>query len=276
MATHDHTGNADEITPQARTLTGDWPLIVPKLIDPAVLSRLLPIFQEGIDQGVDAGRKTYHFRQLIECGRFDIADRAVRAVVPSGLDSVARQIFGDAYAFLLAACVYRSHEPGRRDTHLGLHFDANVFGQDALVVNFWIPFDAVGERAPGLTFIRSDIDLAPLVDEWRRSRLEPDGAAGIVPKIRFSAQEVAAALGHPADDVLFTPRLEPGDAAVFHQFVLHATQLVERDELPRRSFEMRICAVDRIPHAYVERGDPLMVVRRDAAGQQHIDYLERG
>lgn len=252
-----------------------WPLIAKNLVDQPTLDRLAAIFEEGMEAGVDGGRKTYHFKQLVAAERRDIAERAIQTFAPGQADAVARQIFGGDYVFLLAACVYRCHEPYRRDTHLGLHFDANVFGQDALVVNFWIPFDAVGEAAPGLTYIRSDIDVTPLVEQWRRSRLEPQGENGLVPKIRFSREEVASALGMPVDEVLFTPKLGPGDASVFHQFVIHGTQLVEVDEQPRRSFEMRICAVDKIPHAYIERGDPIVIARRLASGAQELEYRDR-
>ncbi|WP_420562034.1 hypothetical protein [Thalassobaculum sp.] len=252
-----------------------WPLIAKNLVDQPTLDRLAAIFEEGIEAGVDGGRKTYHFKQLIAAGRKDIADRAVSAFAPGPADGMARQIFGGDYVFLLAACVYRCHEPYRRDTHLGLHFDANVFGQDALVVNFWIPFDTVGERAPGLTYIRSDIDVAPLVEQWRRSRLEPQAENGSGPKIRFSPDEVAATLGVPLDDVLFTPKLGPGDASIFHQFVIHGTQLIEVDEQPRRSFEMRVCAANKIPHAYIERGDPIVIARRTASGTQELEFRER-
>ena len=252
-----------------------WPIIAKNLVDQPTLDRLSAIFEEGMEAGVDGGRKTYHFKQLIAAGRLDIAERAVQAFCQGQADAVARQVFGGDYVFLLAACVYRCHEPYRRDTHLGLHFDANVFGQDALVVNFWVPFDTVGDRAPGLTYIKSDIDVSPLVEQWRRSRLEPQGENGAGPKIRFSLEEVETALGRPADDILFTPKLEPGDASIFHQFVIHATQLVDVDEQPRRSFEMRICAANKIPHAYLEKGDPIVISRRAASGAPELEYRAR-
>ncbi|NQW08863.1 MAG: hypothetical protein HQ481_03120 [Alphaproteobacteria bacterium] len=252
-----------------------WPLIVESVMDSTKLNQFFDLFQEGLRTGVDGGRNTFHLQHLLQADRRDIVEATCRLFADSQGDEIARQLVGGGdYAMLLSACVYRAHEPHRRDTHLGLHFDANVFGQDALVFNFWIPFDRVGERAPGLTLVKSDVDVAPLVDAWRRSRLETADDGVTRPKIRFSVEEVAAALGCPADDMLFTPILGPGDALIFHQFVIHATQLVEQDEEPRRSFEIRICAADKIPHACAERAEALMIARRTANGGRELKFKQ--
>lgn len=250
-----------------------WPLIVDSVMNRSELDRFLDLFQQGIRAGVDEGRKTYHFQNLLQAGHREIVEAVCRLFADSRGDEIARQLVGDGdYAMLLGSCVYRAHDPRRRDTHLGLHFDANVVGQDAMVFNFWIPFDRVGERAPGLSLVKSDIDVTPLVNAWRRSRLEPAEDGEMRPKIRFSLEEVATALGRTTQDVLFTPKLAPGDAAIFHQFVIHGTQLIERDEEPRRSFEIRVCAADKIPHACREKAEALMIVRRTTAGGRELEF----
>lgn len=253
-----------------------WPLTVESVMDRADLDRFHALFLEGLGTGVDGGRKTYHLQHLLQAGRRDLVEAVCRRFADSRGDAIARQLVGGGdYAMLLGACVYREHEPARRDTHLGLHFDANVFGQDALVFNFWIPFDRVGEQAPGLTLVKSDVDVTPLVEAWRASRLEAADDGVTRPKIRFSEEEVAAATGRPVEELLFTPTLNPGDALIFHQFVIHATQLVERNEQPRRSFEIRVCAAGTVPHAYRERGEALMIARDVGAGRD-LEFKEKG
>ena len=243
-----------------------WPLVIEGLIPKTQLDDLAAVFDEGIRAGLDDGRKTYHLHKLLELGRGDIVSAAVSAFTRNTPHQLARKLVGGDYALLLSSCIYRSHEPGRRDTHLGLHFDANVLGSDSLVVNFWMPFDPIGDGVPGLTFINSAEDVSALVEVWRRSRQEPDADGSISPKIRFSAEDVAEALGKSADQLLFTPKIRPGGAAIFHQFVIHGTELVEQDEKPRRNFEMRFSAADKIPAVCKERDDPVILVREETGG----------
>lgn len=117
-----------------------------------------------------------------------------------------------------------------------MHCDAPYLSKHTYSLNFWLPTVAVPSDAPGL-------QLSPgTIDEMRRgykhswSTLEFD---------RDEAENIQAFYTQGKDQgKRFVPHLKPGDAVVFHNWVMHGSWATSNMKVPRISYEIRFNAPD--------------------------------
>lgn len=171
----------------------------------------------------------------------------------------AQTILRGDVAFLYPQCAFRYHRPGDSHSHLPFHFDGSFLGQDVTSLNFWVPLVDVGTDAPGLTFLRPEVDPGIFVQDWMTSAIQGK------PK-RPMHEDVAELYGRPVEEVLFTPVMKAGSVAVFHQLTPHATQRIADGGKLRVSIEFRIAKQNALPELYRLRDHSVAVPRqRDGA-----------
>ena len=85
---------------------------------------------------------------------------------------------------------------------------------------------------------------------------QPNPAAPVL-KLRFSDKLLEQCTDRPVDTLFFTPELDAGDVALFHQFVMHATQPMTGHFETRRSLEFRVSAAGAVPTFYANHNKPL-------------------
>ena len=157
---------------------------------------------------------------------FDLLD----AFESSGVKHVVTECFGEAPALSLVKLAQRRLAP---DASGGWHQDAAVYGASAQTLNFWVPVTRCGDVAPGLEMYPRRLDRV----------LETYGTEG-VDEYRPRAELVDALIAEvPADRPVF----EPGDAAIFDQFLLHQTAASPEFDQPRYGFESWFFAPSTYP-----------------------------
>jgi len=148
----------------------------------------------------------------------EMAARLQRAV--AAVSGRARRLLGEGW-YLLEQCSF-FRRPSSPTTLLRWHIDADgaQIGK-AESVNVWLPLDEVGVDLPSLDVIPGShrkMRKLPLLTDEDYDRDD----------------EFAAALG-----AAVTPRLQPGDALIFDQYILHRSQPTALKEFSRTSCEMR-------------------------------------
>lgn len=236
-----------------------WPLIERNRLSAADIEVLRAQFAAAFDVGIekDTAGNAVSFGHMIRQDRCDIAGTAISTVLASPAGETARALLGDDLAFLVDNCSFRFHETDNTRSHLGFHLDADFVGVRSLALNLWVPLTSVGETAPGLTFLTPEIDARPLLDRWWDFVASKPNPSSAPLRIRFDPENIRNAVSGPEDSHLLSPVLDPGDALVFHQFVMHATQKMDGPHPTRRSMEFRVCAADAIPTFYANRGLPI-------------------
>jgi hypothetical protein len=236
-----------------------WPLVERAVFAPAVIDTLGACFSAAFEVGLEKEglHNAVSFAHLIRKGRRDLTDAAIRAVLTGGGGDKLRWLLGDDLVFLVDNCSHRYHESGNAESRLGLHFDADFIGIRHLAVNLWVPLDPVGETAPGLTFLDPRVDTRTFIEEWRELiQRMPDPRRPLV-RGRFDPDYVLRVAGEQVPEPMVTPVLAPGDALLFNQFIMHATQLMDGPHDLRRSFEFRVSSAGKIPTFYAFREMPL-------------------
>lgn len=150
----------------------------------------------------------------------------------SYLGFIRRRIGPDFY-LSLGFATFRSQPPDTHPSHLPMHQDAVIYGEDVTVLNMWLPLMDCGKNAPGLSFVRSHpgrrvFDYDKLVSGVRLGgvdfeRKAPGGPSAIV------------------DDLIFNQ----GDFVLFDHHALHRTHVTPTMTQERVAIELRV--YDRIP-----------------------------
>jgi hypothetical protein len=235
-----------------------WPLVERGLADAPTLETLDACFREAFEVGqeFEGLHNSVSLGHAIREGRREIADRAIAAVLAAPAGERLRWILGNDLVFLINNCSLRYHEPENDESRLRYHFDADFIGSQHLAINLWVPLDPVGETSPGLTFLNPDADGRLLIQAWHQRISETADPSRPQIKIRFREDFILSAIEGQVDQPFVTPVLARGDALLFNQFVLHATQEMAPPHAKRRSIEFRVAAAGAIPNFYRNHGRP--------------------
>lgn len=237
-----------------------WPLVERELLGARTVAVLRDCFDRAFRDAPDtpADRHALSFGELIRARGRALTDTAIRSVLEDGGGEKLRWLLGDDLAFLVENCSMRFHEPGNTDSYLGFHLDAGFTGLSHLMINLWVPLDRVGETCQSLTFLNPQADARPLIPKWREAFESAEDH--FRPRVRpqYSLDELLAlARDQGLEQPFFTPILNPGDAMLFNQFTVHATQPLRNPTATRQSYEFRVAAHGRIPSFYSNRQRPL-------------------
>jgi hypothetical protein len=148
----------------------------------------------------------------------------------SGVTQLATDYFGERPALSFVKLAQRRLAP---DASGGWHQDAAVYGKEARTLNVWLPVTRCGDVAPGLSmWPRRLDDLVPThgdsgVDEYR----------AVVEHVETLLRDVPTC----------RPVFEPGDAAIFDQFLLHETAASPDFTQARYGFESWFFAPSTYP-----------------------------
>ncbi|EDP63069.1 hypothetical protein BAL199_29867 [alpha proteobacterium BAL199] len=175
----------------------------------------------------------------------------------SVIPEMYHRLTGHSPALLVDFTTVRRHIPGRQETRVGWHIDANFVGFDGAMCVFWVPVDPVGEHAPGLEF-------AVPAEPVERTAIE---RAWIDVKARsastFSDADVAVMHGDAAVEY-WRPSLQPGDFLVFDQWAVHRTD-PRLDSAARTAIEFRVFSPESPPRR-VASDDRLSAAVQPATG----------
>ena len=146
--------------------------------------------------------------------RYDQSLRAIRTQVAG--------VLGRDWRFFAKRSYFRRHIGMAKKVPWHIDADAaSIYRIAASVINVWLPLDAVGSDLPSL-------DIVP------RSHAVMRRVPLLTGKDRYRDDAFAATIGEPS-----TPRLEPGDALIFDQFLLHRTQRIGSATAIRTACEFR-------------------------------------
>lgn len=193
-----------------------------------------------------------------------LMEDAFRIFCDSRCLQAARILLRDEPVFVIPRCAFRYHEPGSAVSHLPFHVDGWFMGHDAPTLNFWIPLNDVGVTAPGLTYLRPEIDPEPFLKAWFTNIATRSEKT-------FTAEDFETIYGRPADEVLFTPVLSAGSVSVFHHATPHATQRLPNGGDYRLSIEMRVGRRSGLPDNFKATACPIAIPRLGANGWE-FDY----
>lgn len=245
-----------------------FPIQLERAFDAGAVERL----RDAVSRGYQVVAREYHnsvnLQLMIANRREEAALEILTEFCRSEARAVADRLFPGGFCFLLSNCAARSHQPGDDESRLLFHFDANFMGEDAPIVNFWVPFVEVGTGAPSLSFVDPAIDVQGVVAHWRAlfARHQKAPPAVNPASIVYRRSELERFLGRGPDDLLLTPVLPAGSVLAFHQLVLHATEQVGAGERFRQSLEFRICDPAAVPRIYRDRDFRIAVPRADGDG----------
>lgn len=181
------------------------------------------------------------------------ADPAGRAVAEgviawfwaSPLPALYRTLVGQEPALLIDFTTVRRHVPGRADSRVAWHADANFTGLSGTMRVMWVPVDPVGVDAPGLEF------AFPTEPVRRRTIEEYLMKASGNPGHTLAEDDVLAMFGGAYRS--WRPTLDPGDVLVFDQWGFHRTD-PRLDRKARTAIEFRMVSlVDPPRRVMVER-----------------------
>jgi hypothetical protein len=148
----------------------------------------------------------------------------------TGVKRLVTEYFGEPPALSYVKLAQRRLEAEARG---GWHQDAAVYGMDARTLNVWVPVTRCGDVAPGLEMYPRPLDhlVATVgtkgVEEYTALTEEVDRMVAEVPPSR--------------------PVFEPGDAAIFDQFLLHQTAASDDFTEKRYGFESWFFAPSTYP-----------------------------
>lgn len=236
-----------------------WPLIERGLLDQGTVEALRGVFAEAfkIPPEKKGSHNSLSFGHVWRSTDRELTDTAIRSMLEGGGGEKLRWLLGNDLVFLVDNCSMRFHEPEKKESHLGFHLDADFTGLVHLMVNLWVPLDRVGETSPSLTFLSPKVDGGPLIKEWRDMIDSKDDPRRPLVRARYTLQNIlAVAQEQGVDAPFYTPVLNPGDVALFNQFIVHATQPLRNHTEIRRSFEFRVATDGKVPSFYHNRRLP--------------------
>lgn len=236
-----------------------WPLLERGVLDETRIAQLSQRFDEAFAIGVekDDGSNSVSFGHMARQNRRDVTDAMISTVLESRSGDLLRSLLGEDLVFLIDHCSLRFHQSGNEQSVLRYHLDADFIGIRNLMVNLWVPLCPVGRDRPGLTFLKPDVNINNILATWRGMVAQQPTPTAPVFKFRFSDSLLEQCTGRPVDTLFFTPELDAGDVALFHQFVMHATQAMAGHFETRRSLEFRVSAAGAVPTFYANLNKPL-------------------
>jgi hypothetical protein len=157
---------------------------------------------------------------------FDLLD----AFEEAGVKRVVTDYFLEPPALSLIKIAQRRLAP---EASGGWHQDAAVYGSDARTLNFWVPVSRCGDVAPGL-------EMWPRRLDYIVETIGTKGVAEFYPKKAEVAKLTSQVPG-------VRPVFEPGDAAIFDQFLLHQTASSPEFSQQRYGFECWFFAPSTYP-----------------------------
>jgi hypothetical protein len=147
-----------------------------------------------------------------------------------GMKQVVTEYFGEPPALSLVKLAQRLMPADARG---GWHQDAAVYGMSARTLNVWMPVSRCGDVAPGLEMWPRRLDHL----------VKTVGTKG-VDEYAAVAEDVARLTDAVPPS---RPVFEPGDAAIFDQFLLHQTNASPDFTQPRYGFESWFFAPSTYP-----------------------------
>lgn len=185
------------------------------------------------------------------------------------MHAIAAEMLGQDYVFMVTHWSIRHQSVDQSDQALDLHVDGSFLGSDHQALNFWVTLDDVGREAPGLTFL-NDPDMADHI--WKRFRDQQKAKSGQMIDPNILSGHLHRDLGAQLEESLVTPRIKGGEALLFDNSTLHATQDMSASTRDRVSIEFRVCGRSRIPASYRDRQRPIAVIEeRDGLFRFRID-----
>ena len=161
-----------------------------------------------------------HLPEFLRSARPDLERRYGRSLAV--IEAQTRRLLGEQWRFFAKRSYFRRHFGVAKQVPWHIDADAAaIYRLAASVVNVWLPLNPVGEELPSLEIVPG----SHLV--MRRTRL-------LIGKDRYRDDAFVCKIGAPS-----TPRLQPGDALIFDQFLLHRTQLVGAKKAVRTACEFR-------------------------------------
>lgn len=156
----------------------------------------------------------------------------------SPLPAIYRSATAHEPVLLIDFTTIRRHTPGRSDTRVSWHADANFVGLSGTMRVAWVPVDAVGVDAPGLEFA---FPAAPV----RRQTIEDYILkAQEHPGNTLDDTQVSAMFG--GNYRSWRPALGPGDVLTFDQWGVHRTD-PSLDGKARTAIEFRMISLQDPP-----------------------------
>lgn len=214
-------------------------------------------------------------------GKFPLANNLVggeeRArlleIGEAALNGPVRDLFRARYEVEPALCLtlssVRHQGPDAPDHLVGWHMDVNFINDDKPFLVAWTPMEEVGKTRVGLEVCvpsGQSYDQRSLVVEWYRRKTAK------IP-LTFTDAEVDALLG--AENWSTRAVMAPaGTAAVFDQYVLHRSQLLQGATDSRISIEFRLVDADNLPMSLKHQTS--MYLRRTEAGDSELFIIRRG
>lgn len=241
-----------------------WPIVLHGNLNATALGQLNACFDRAFEVASVRGRQanSVNFFELYKANRGPMVEATLQPFLDSPAALVLAEKLGPNLALLLDYCTFRYHEPGREESRLEYHFDANFLGGQHMALNAWVTLTEAGRDAPGLTFLKPDIDQAPMLARWKQTvdalRRNQTGPAAV--DVAFSEEDVNGVCGRPDGTHLDTPLMAAGDCLIFHQFVLHATQPMSGAHEVRRSIEFRVADPARLPRLFAARRRPFIAL----------------
>ena len=152
------------------------------------------------------------------------------ALDASGIRGVMADYFGEEPAMSWVKLAQRKLPP---DAKGGWHQDGAVYGMNARTLNLWLPVTRCGDVAPGL-------EMWPRRLEHMVGTMSDEGTEA------FAA--TSDAVSQLTDEVpAVSPVFEPGDGALFDQFLLHQTAARDDYTQQRYGFECWFFAPSTYP-----------------------------
>lgn len=249
-----------------------FPVLLNSVFDPDAVSHLTSFIRFAIPPDLPyEAINSYNMANTIAHRGPDAhkrVEQVFRLFCESRCLDVARALLKDDIAILVTHSAFRYHEPGDRHSHLPYHLDGGFMGRDATTLNFWIPMVDVGVTAPGLTFLRPELDPNLYLRSWLVSSMNRQD-------LKFSSDDLSRIYGQPAEKILVSPVLAAGSVAVFHHLTLHATQQLPNGGDYRVSMEMRIAAQSAVPKVYQEQGLQVAIPIR-SGNDWRFEYRDMG
>lgn len=165
----------------------------------------------------------------------------IKKFYDSKLPEVFAKRLGRAPTLNLTFTTIRRHLPDSSGSRVDWHLDLNFVGDSAPFLVAWVPLEDVGVVRPGLEIYMPSgrtTDFGSLLEAWK-ARARAGGA------MSFTSEEIAEILDSTNYRVV-TLRMPAGGAAVFDQYVLHRTQVLQQAAETRHSFEFRMVDLDTL------------------------------
>ena len=177
-----------------------------------------------------------------------IAEGLVDWFWQSPIPSLYRENTGDEPGLLVEFTTIQRHTPGRSETRVSWHVDANFIGASGTQRVVWVPVDTVGRDAPGLEFAIPQKPVLKQTISEQFTIARPNGGV-------LTDQNLQEIFGDSYRS--WRPVLEPGDCVMFDQWAVHRTD-PQLDAAPRTAIEFRMYSLTDPPKRALEESNVLV------------------